>query len=278
MALTVNGVAIAETKIQEEMARLRPEYETYVRTNGGEPSEEQLREWAEEDVIEESLFRQEALATQPPPSDERAQKFMDDYAELFKDVPQEARLSRSKEALQQRRLMKELRKGIKQPGEEEIKAYYEAYPERFMVPEALRLSHICRFIEPGAKADAFLELLRLKTEIDSFRLNWVEVMETCSDSFSRDHGLFDPVSRGDLPPEVEEKLFALKPGEVSDVIELGGRSLHLFKLLVKNPPQKLDLRDVQERLAEVLFEDACQKALEAKFDALKAAAVIQRQA
>lgn len=278
MGLTVNGVEIAETKVQDEMTRLRPEYEAYVRTNGGEPSEEQLREWAEEDVIEESLFRQESIATQPVPSDERALKFIDDYADLFKDVPQEERLVRSQEALQQRRLMKELRKGVNQPDEAEIKAHYDAHPERFVMPESLRLSHICRFVEPGTKADAFLELLRIKTEIDSFRLNWVEVMETCSDSFTQDNGIFEQVWRGDLPPESEEKLFALKPGEVSDVIELGGRSLHLFKLLVKNPPQKLDLKDIKERLSEVLFEEACQKALEAKFDALKAAAVIQREA
>ena len=96
MGLTVNGVVIAETKIQDEMTRLRPEYEAYVRANGGEPSEAQLREWAEEDVIEETLFRQEATATQPVPSDERAQQFMDDNADLFKGAPQEERLARSK--------------------------------------------------------------------------------------------------------------------------------------------------------------------------------------
>lgn len=278
MGLTVNGVVISETKIQDEMTRLRSEYAAYVRTNGGEPSEEQLREWAEEGVVEETLFRQEAMATQPVPSDERAQKFIGDNAELFKDYPDVERLDRGKEALQQRRLMKELRKGVKQPCEADIRAYYDAHPELFMVPESLRLSHLCRFVEPGNKANVFLELLRIKTAVDTFQMNWVEAVETCSDSFSRDGGLFDAVARGDLPPEVEEKLFALKPGEVSDVLELGGRTIHLFKLLVREPPQKLDLKDVSERLSEVLFEDACQKALESKFDALRAAAVILREA
>lgn len=278
MGLTVNGAVIAETKIQEEMSRLRPEYEAYVRTNGGEPSESQLMEWAQEDVIEETLFRQEAVATQPVPSDERARQYMDDHAELFKDVPQEERLTRSKEALQQRRLMKEIRKGVKQPGEAEMKAYYDAHAEFFKVPETLRLSHICRFVEPGNKAAAFLELLRIKTEIGSSRLSWGDAVGACSDSFSRDRGYFDPVSRGDLPQEVEEKLFALKPGEVSDVLELGPQSLHLFKLLASEPPHKLDLKDIKERLSEVLFEEACQAALEVKFDTLKAAAVIQREA
>jgi parvulin-like peptidyl-prolyl isomerase len=278
MGLTVNGVVVAEERIAEEVARLRPEYEAYVRANGGEPSETQLREWAEEDVIEEALFRQEAAASQPVPSDERARQFMDDYADQFNDVPPEERLARSKAALQQRRLIKEIRKGVKQPDEAKLQAYYDAHAELFMVPETLRLSHISRFMQPGDKADAFLELLRIKADVAGFRLNWVEAVETCSDSFSKDNGLFEPVSRGDLPAEIEAKLFALKPGEVSDVIELGGRSLHLFKLLVKEPPQKLELKDIKERLSEVLFEEACQEAMNAKFDALKAAAVIQREA
>jgi hypothetical protein len=278
MGLTVNGVLIAEEKIAEEVARLRPEYEAYVRTNGGEPSEAQLLEWAEEDVIEESLFRQEALATQPMPSDERAQQHLDASPEMYKDVPQADRLTRGKEALQQRRLMKEIRKGVKQPTEAEIHAYYDAHPEQFLVPETLRMSHICRFVEPGQKSDAFLDLLRVKSEVDGFRLNWVEAVESCSDSFSQDNGLFSPVSQGDFPPEIEAKLFALKPGEISDVIELGARSLHLFRLLVKEPARTLDVNDIQSRLSEVLFEEACQRALEAKFDALKAAAVIRREA
>ncbi|MEI7898773.1 MAG: peptidylprolyl isomerase [bacterium] len=278
MALSVNGIEINEAKIQDEMTRLRLEYEAYVRTSGGEPSETQLREWAEENVIEDLLFLQEAVTTQPLPSDERAQQCLNASAELFKEVPQEERLARSKEALQKRRLMKEIRKGVKPPSAAELRAYYDAHPELFVMPEALRLSHICRFVKRGDKTATFLELLRIKTEVDGSRLPWMKAVETYSESYARDDGFFEAVSRGDLPLEVEEKLFALKQGEVSDVLELGGQTLHLFKLLVKEPSRKLDVKDIRERLSEVLFEDACQEALEAKFDALKAAAVIQREA
>ena len=278
MGLTVNGGVIEEEKIAREMDRLRPEYTAYVQHNGGEPSETQLREWAEEDLIEEALFRQEALATQPVPSDERARQHLDGNAELFSDVPQEERMARSKEALQQRRLLKELRKGVKKPGESEIRAYYDAHPELFVMPESVRLSHICRIVEPGSKPDAFLDLLRIKAEIAGARLDWIEALETCSDTYARDEGLFEQVWRGDFPPEIEEKLFALKRGEVSDVIDLGGRTLHLFKLLAKHPPHKLELEDIQDRLSATLFEEACREALDAKVDALKASAVIRREA
>ena len=43
MALTVNGVAVPEEKVSEEMARLRDDYARFVRENGGEPSETAMR-------------------------------------------------------------------------------------------------------------------------------------------------------------------------------------------------------------------------------------------
>lgn len=276
MAVTVNGVEIAETEILEEVARLRPEYAAYVRGNGGDPDEGQLREWAVEDLIEAELFRQAARATQPVPSDERVQKYLEETAEGGEKLSQEERMVLGREALQQRRMIKEIRKGVEQPGEDAVRAYYDAHPEMFVIPEALRLSHICRFVDPGNKADAFLELLRIKAELDGHRISWAEAVETYSESFRRDQGIFPPVSREDVPAEIEAKLFALKPGEVSDVIELEGGSLHLFRLLTREEPRMIDFKEAKEHVSGILFEQACQEALHASFDALKADAVIQR--
>ena len=278
MAVTVNGVEIPETKILEEVALLRPEYASYVQGNGGEPDEGQLREWAVEDLIEAELFRQAARTTQPLPSDERVQKYLDENAKGAETLSQEERLALGREALQQRRMIKEIRKGVKQPGEDAIRAYYDANPELFVVPETLRLSHLCRFVDAGNKADAFLDLLRIKAEIDGHRVNWVEAVAAYSESFQRDQGIFPPVSRDDVPAEIGEKLFALKPDEVSDVIELEGRSLHLFRLLVREEPKVIEFKEAKEHLSDILFEQACQEALHASFDALKEAAVIQRGA
>ncbi len=276
MAVTVNGIEIPEAKILEEMALLRPEYTSYVQGNGGEPDESQLREWAVEDLIEAELFRQAARTTQPLPSDERVQKYLDENAKRYEALSQEERLTLGREVLQQRRMLKEIRKGVKQPGEDAIRAYYDANRERFVVPETLRLSHICRFVDIGNKADAFLDLLRIKAEIDGHRISWAEAVAAYSESFQRDQGVFPTVSRDDVPEEIGEKLFALKPEEVSDVIELEGRSLHLFRLLAREEPSVIEFKDAKEHLSGILFEQAYQEALYAAFDALKEAAVIQR--
>ncbi len=275
MAVTVDGVEIPEAEILAEMERLRPEYSAYVRREGGEPSESQLREWAIEDLVEEALFRKAAVASQPVPSAERVRKELEDHAEVYKKVPEAERCARAAEALQQRRMMRELRKRVKQPDEAAVRAYFDEHPELFIAPEALRLSHICRYVNPSTRADAFLELLRIKTDLDQSKITWVEAVEAYSESFRQDSGLFATVARGELPLQFEEKLFALKPGEVSDVIDFGEKTLHLFRLLVRIESEKVAFEAVKEHLTGVLFEQACQDALNDTFDGLKATAVIK---
>jgi parvulin-like peptidyl-prolyl isomerase len=274
MAVTIDGVEVPERAIEEEMARLRPEYGEYVRTQGGEPSETQLREWAVEDLIEDFLFRREA-AGQPAPSDERVRQELEQHAKDYADVPDAERPGRAREALQRRRLTREIRKGVKPPDESVLRAYYDANPGRFMVPEALRLAHVCRIVGGVSRADAFLELVRIKAAVEQGRLSWLDAVMG-SDTAERDEGVFATVSRGELPEKLEQALFALKPGDLSDVADLGGGTLHLFKVLERLEAGKMPFDFAKEPLADALFGQACEDAFNERLDALKAAAVIVR--
>lgn len=279
MGLTVNGVEIQSEQVGAEMDRLREDYVAYVRENGGEAGEEQLREWAEENLIESELLRQEAVATQAAPTDARALQNIKDCPEYYEALPEEERLSKSKEALQVKAFERALRKRVPAVGEDEARREYEAHPELFAISETLRLSHICRLVGPGGlpRNEAYLELLRMKADLASRELNWFDALQA-SDTYGHDFGMFAAVAQGDLPPEVEKQVFALEIGSVSDVIELDGRSLHLFRLLAKDPPGKAGFQDVKDRLRSILFERAYQEALEQVFDALKSKAVIRREA
>ena len=275
MAVKVDGVEIPESVIQAEISRLGPEYHEYVKREGGEPSDAQLREWAIENLVEETLFRQAAVSTQPVPSEDRVRQELEAHAEAYQDVPEAERFAKAQVALQQRRLMREIRKGVKPPAEAEVRAYYDANPDLFVAPEGVRLSHVCRFVNPQTRAAAFLDLLRIKTELEQNKMKWTEAVERYSDSFQRDYGLFATVARGELPPEIEEKLFALKEDGLSDVIDFGQQTLHLFKLMAHLQPGPVSFESVKEHLTGVLFEQSCQDALNAKFDEMKAAAVIE---
>jgi len=273
MAVKVDGVEITEQEIQAEVEALRPEYVEYVRQQGGEPSDEQVREWAVENLIEGLLLRHEAIKTQPVPNEERVRKELEsaDYSAF----PEEQRSEQARVNLQQRRLVREIRKAVKPPADEEARAFYAANPGMFVAAEGLRLSHICRWVDPATRAEAFLDLLRIKSEIEQGRISWIEAVQAYSDTVERDSGMFATVTRGDLPKAAEEALFALAPGALSDVIELDTQTLHLFKLLVKLEPQQMPYEAVEANLKSSLFEQACQDALNARLDLLKAAAAIE---
>ncbi len=277
MAVTVNGVEISEAKIQEEIARLREEYEQYVQAEGGEPKEEQLREWAAENLIETQLFREVALATQPVPSEERVKQELDKNATLYETLPEEQRLAQASVTLQQRRMMKDIRKSAKLPSEGEMRDYYDAHPDLFIAPEALRLSHVCRYLDAGNKAQVYLDLLELKTALDNKAIAWGAALSANSDTFRRDYGRFATVAHGELPAAVEEKLWNLGEDEVSDVIDLGMETLHLFKVTARLETTKIKYHDIKDDLRKKMFEEACSDRVNARLDELKAAAVIERQ-
>lgn len=174
MAVKVDGVEITEQKILSEIDALRPAYVEYVQKHGGEPSEEQLRDWAVENLVEGVLLRNEAIKTQPVPNDERVRKELEsaDYSAF----PEEQRAEEARVALQQRRLLREMRKRVKPPSDEEVRAFYTENASSLMLGEGVQLSHICRLVTPATRANEFLELLRIKSEIEQGQIGWFEAV------------------------------------------------------------------------------------------------------
>ncbi len=276
MAVTVNGVEIVEAEIHAETEKLREDYEKYMRSEGAEPDEAQLREWAIENLIEEQVLREAACATQPVPSEERINAELKKNADLYDGLADERKRALAIESLQKRRMLREIRKSVPPPDEQAVREYYAANPELFMAPETLRLSHICRYITGESKTEAYLAMLDLKARLDKGEIDWETALFEHSDSFKQDFGFFATVTRGDLPPEVEEKLWGLGEGEVSDVVDLGLRMLHLIKVSDRREPKKLQYHESKELLRKHMLEQARTDYVNAKLDELKAAAVIDR--
>ncbi len=276
MAVTVNGVEISAEAIQEEVDALREDYKNYIRQEGGVHNEAQLREWAIEDLIENHLFREAAIASQPLPSEERVRNELVANSALYDKLPEDQSLARASAALQQRRMMKEIRKGAKAPDELAVRAYYDEHPEVFVAPEALMLSHICRFVKMGDKAQIYLDLLALKSALENRQTDWDSALPAHSDTYGKDYGMFARVVRGDMPQEAEDKIWKLGEGAVSDVIDLGMDTLHLFKVMQRFESRKLKYNEVKDELRKNMFEEACADLVYAKLDELKAAAVIDR--
>jgi hypothetical protein len=277
MAITVNGVEISDDAVAQEVVRLQADYERYVTENGGEPDDAQLREWAQENLIEKELLTQEALRSQEEPDARKVDLWLQENGAAFDETLCDAdKRALCVKDLKIRALVKSVRKGVPPPSEEDLRTQYEANIARFTVPESIRLSHICRVPSAGFdRSQAYLELLTLKQRIDKHEIPWVEALQE-SDTYREDFGSFDTVVRGMLPLDLEEKLFALERGEVSDVMELTGiGSIHLFKILLRREPEVLPFEEVREDLVSLLFHEDAENALNSLIDKLKELADIR---
>jgi len=105
----------------------------------------------------------------------------------------------------------------------EVRRFYRANPRRFAIPQQIRLRHIliagdggrCRALLAQARrrgAD-FAELARHHSQAEN----------------AADGGEVGYVSRGQLPPALDQAAFALEPGQVSEPVETEA-GCHLLKL------------------------------------------------
>jgi parvulin-like peptidyl-prolyl isomerase len=87
-------------------------------------------------------------------------------------------------------------------------------------------------------------------------------------------GYLGTFPRGQMVREFEEVVFAMQPGEVSDVF-LTQFGYHVAKLHERIEPQQVPFEEVRDRIAEHLREQRRTAAVEAFVDSLKAKATIE---
>jgi peptidyl-prolyl cis-trans isomerase C len=166
---------------------------------------------------------------------------------------------------------KELASGIKVT-DEEIKKFYDENKDKFQKDAQIRASHILCGIDANASADdkkkakeKATELLKkIKAGEDFAKL--AKDNSTCpSSAQGGDLGLF---GKGQMVPSFEQAAFALKPGEVSDVVETQF-GYHIIKLTEKKDAELVKLDEVKERIGDYLKNQKVQKAVVERLTSLK---------
>lgn len=140
----------------------------------------------------------------------------------------------------------------------DVRAYYDAHPEEFRLPEQIRLKQILIRIPEGASNEV-IERKRQKADqvLAESRQgeDFAELVRKYSDGAERraggDLGAF---KKGDLAPEIDRVVFSLKDGEVSPVVQTG-LGFHLFKAQVPTDLQKQPFEKVQKEIEEKLLNE-----------------------
>lgn len=148
--------------------------------------------------------------------------------------------------------------------EEDAKKFYDQNPDKFTRKEALRASHILIGADEKATADekkkAREKAEKLRKELaggaDFAKL--ARENSTCpSNKQGGDLGYF---GKGDMAPTFEQAAFALKPGELSDVVETR-YGFHVIKLVEKKAPETAPFKDIRVKLTELLREQKVNAAI-----------------
>lgn len=135
---------------------------------------------------------------------------------------------------------------------------YEAALDKYKVPEAIRIQHIllrtdrCACAESEKKKLAEELLAQVKSGADFSEL----AKKHSEDRGSAERGgeLGQPAKRGTLVAPFEQAAFALKPGEVSDIVKTVF-GYHIIKLIEQYPARTRPFEEVKKEIMDSLAND-----------------------
>jgi parvulin-like peptidyl-prolyl isomerase len=136
-------------------------------------------------------------------------------------------------------------KGVK-VGDEELKKAFDANKEKLGKPEAVHLRHILAKTE----AEASDLVAKVKGGADFQALAREKSLAASGKAAGGDYGF---VSRGMLPPEIDEVAFGMKAGEIKVVP--GPRGQHILQVVEKRAAQTVTFDEVKEDLREMILAD-----------------------
>ncbi len=280
----VNGVEISQVDLERKFSLIKERYASM----GMPLNDAKLNEF--KDNIRKSLIEQEVLYQEsisqgikidPKEMTAELDKFKKQFeteAAFKKQIAdmnytEDAILSQIKQSKTIQKFIEEKVKPTILISDEESKAYFDSHPAEFKVPERVRVSHILLKVDPKAseasKAETLKKIKGIKSQLDNgedFAKLATENSDCPSSAKGGDLGFF---SHGQMVKPFEEAAFALKPGEVSDVVETKF-GYHIIKSQEKEMATTLAYDDIKEKLTAKLKDDKFKKMFPSYIESLKA--------
>jgi peptidyl-prolyl cis-trans isomerase C len=272
-AATVNGTVITQAELDDQMKIVIDR----LRGSGrfpDVPQLDQIRSQVLENLIARELLYQESQKKDIKISQEAVnEQLISLKAQFPNEVEFNNALTRMnlteasiKEKLERDLALKKLIEDEVAPkvtvSDSDIRAFYENNPETFKQPERVKASHILIKVDPQADASQKAEAQK-KIDLVQAKLQKGEDFGALAKEYSEgptgpkggDLGYF---TRGQMVKPFEEAAFAMKPGEVSGMVETRF-GYHLIKVTDKSAETTVPYEDVKERLGEFLKQKKIQE-------------------
>jgi peptidyl-prolyl cis-trans isomerase C len=262
----VNGTVITEKDLDKQVGFLQQK----LQKTGKSMTEADLAEIkrdALENLIDEELLYQAAVKEKTKVSDTEINQALGTIKARFPDEGQ-FQDALSKTGLSEAALKSQLERNLtidqfidKQfvqkvtVSDKDAKVYYDAHPDLFKRPEQIRASHILIRVDPHADQSQ-KDSSRKKMEAIQQRLKKGEDFAELAKQYSEDPssargGDLSYFGRGRMVKPFEDAAFALKQGEVSDIVETQF-GYHLIKVTDRKPETLVPYEEIKNKLQDYL--------------------------
>jgi peptidyl-prolyl cis-trans isomerase SurA len=280
----VNGVVMTDRDLLAEMYTIFP----YARQHNGFPKgmESEIRQGALEMIIFQELAYQQAQRQKITVSNDQVSRALFEFRKQFSSQAQyqnylQAEASGSEQPLKDRirrslQIDAYLKAEVKDKSAvslAEAREYYNQHPEHFAYKESFLFQSIS--IMPPETADTVAmnearrraeDALRQAKATKSYQEFGLLAEKISEDDFRVNMGDHKAMEREQLPPAVVKAALAMKPGEVSDLIQFG-KTFTFFRLNGHFPAGIRKFDEVKDQLRKDLQkdkEDRLRAALDAK--------------
>lgn len=163
--------------------------------------------------------------------------------------------------------------------DEELRQYYEANAQSFVEgEEKVRLAQILLSV-PAASPEGEVQAVRRRAEeiLDSIRKggDFAEMAKVNSQGQNADQGgEVGTFRRGEVLPELEEVVFGLQAGEVSEVVR-SPLGFHILYVLERWEPRQLSLEEATDAVLQAILSKRFQERMDEWTQQLKEGAAVE---
>ncbi len=141
--------------------------------------------------------------------------------------------------------------------DEEAQQFYEGHKDQFTEPEQVRASHILVMVQSDATQEE-KDAARKKIEDILLQVkaggDFAELAKKYSDCPSKEMGGdLGSFGQGEVVKPFEDAAFALREGEISDIVETQF-GYHIIKVTGKKPHRQIPYSEVHDQITQSLFQ------------------------
>ena len=267
MTVRINGEAIPEEAVEYELKRLVKLYSEYLDPAEVTRQMDRLRDKAREQAVGAKLLLLESqkldLRVAENDVEQRLAKMVENAggSEKFdvmiarQNLTRPLILEKIREGRKVDLLVERITAEIPEPTEDDLRTHFDAHHEEYRVPEQARAQHI--LIKPETDSDADRAVAHSRLQEIRARVaegaDFGDEAAAHSDcpSGKASGGSLGWIAKGAMLPQIDETVFALNDGEISDVIEtpLG---LHILMKTDHEDRRPPDYEAVRDKIRDFL--------------------------